>query len=179
MTEPPRKPASKAIRTPRLRLRPLENADAGAVWQNSLDEDNRRYVPDEVFETLDDAKKTVGWLVKAAQGEDGPYLWSVLIHTGEVIGYVQACRIPMGWEVGYHIGERHTGNGYATEALQAFLPVIMDTLGVNELHGVVLEENVASHRVLQKCGFLLLYRGMGAYQGERRAIRRYCYYRRG
>ena len=26
------------------------------VWQNSLDEDNRKYVPDEVFETLEEAQ---------------------------------------------------------------------------------------------------------------------------
>ncbi|MBE5891037.1 MAG: GNAT family N-acetyltransferase, partial [Lachnospiraceae bacterium] len=29
------------------------------IHKNSLDEDTRRFVPDEVFETLEDAKETV------------------------------------------------------------------------------------------------------------------------
>ena len=29
------------------------------VWQNSLDEDNRKYVPDEVFETLEEAQEVI------------------------------------------------------------------------------------------------------------------------
>ena len=29
------------------------------VWQNSLDDNNRKFVPDEVFETLEEAQKTM------------------------------------------------------------------------------------------------------------------------
>ena len=33
------------------------------IHKNSLDEDTRRFVPDEVFETLEDAKETVEFLM--------------------------------------------------------------------------------------------------------------------
>jgi len=42
------------------------------------------------------------------------------------------CRQPIGdeWEVGYHIASKYTGNGYATEAVKAFVPLIMKRLNI-------------------------------------------------
>ena len=42
------------------------------VHKNSLDEDIRRFVPDEVFETLEDAKETVEFLMSQYGSTDGP-----------------------------------------------------------------------------------------------------------
>lgn len=164
-----------AIATERLTIRELRDGDAEDIWRNSLDEDNRRYVPDEVFETLKDAQKTVSWLVKAAQSDEGPFVCPIINEQGSLIGYVQLCPIPEGWEVGYHIAKPYTGRGYATEAVRAFVPAMMDRMGLLEVWGIALEENAASHRVLVNCGFQLIYCGMGDYQGERRALRRYRY----
>ena len=54
------------------------------------------------------------------------------------------------WEVGYHIGKTFTGNGYATEAVKAFLPVIMKELNITEIFGICVVENMASAKVLEK-----------------------------
>ena len=75
-----------------------------------------------------------------------------------------------GWEIGYHIAKKYTGNGYATEAVSAFLPVIAEKKSLSEIYGICLKENVASVRVMEKCGFENLYSGVGEYQGERREI---------
>ena len=99
-----------------------------------------------------------------------------MLTDGTNIGYVQA--VPMNddtWEVGYHIGKTFTGNGYATEAVRAFLPVIMKELNITEILGICVVENVASIKVLEKTGFEKLYEGMGAYQDEERAICKYVY----
>lgn len=164
------------IKTPRLTIDALRPSDVYDIQRNSLDDDNRRFVPDEVFETLDDAKETVDWLVNAAKG-DGPYVCPVRLADGECIGYVQLCPIDIGWEVGYHIAARHTGKGYATEALAAFLPAASEAVDEAVLYGEVLEENAASCRVLEKCGFKLEFRGRGKYQGETRDIRQYTWRR--
>ena len=146
------------------------------VHLNSLDDDNRRFVPDEVFETLEEARETVTFLMQACRGTDGPFVHPILRkEDGANIGYVQLCRVEEGFEVGYHIGKAYTGRGYATEAVKAFLPAAMEIHGVDQVYGVVLEANIASQRVLEKCGFVLLFQGMDSYQGEWKAIRKYLF----
>jgi len=167
------------IETNKLIITDLIADMAGDILRNSQDEDNRRFVPDEVFDTLAEAQEVVAFLMEAAKGSEGPYLYPVLTKEGENIGYVQACRIDTGWEVGYHIAKPYTGKGYATEALKAFLPCILEKLNIACIEGVVLEENIASHRVLEKCGFELTFRGQAPYQGQPRALRRYIWPRKG
>lgn len=41
-----------------------------------------------------------------------------------------------------------------------FLPVIMDMLQIDKIYGIVLEENIASHKVLEKNGFKLVFKGI-------------------
>ncbi len=74
------------------------------------------------------------------------------------------------WEIGYHIAKRYTGNGYATEAVRAFLPVMAEKIGIREVSGVCLTDNTASRHVLLKCGFEPVFEGVGDYQGEKREI---------
>ena len=51
--------------------------------------------------------------------------------------------------VGYWIGREFWGRGLATQALAELL----DVVDVRPLHAYVVESNVASIRVLEKCGF--------------------------
>ena len=75
---------------------------AEAVHLNSLDEDNRRFVPDEVFETVEEAADTVGFLMGVYENGDGPLVYPVLLKDSTYIGYVQAVLFDDGtWEVGY------------------------------------------------------------------------------
>ncbi len=161
------------IESERLIITDLTKDMCDVFQKNSVDEDNRRFVPDEVFETLEDAHRTIEWLIKSYQCEKGPLLYPVLLKDKTNIGYVQACSIEEGWELGYHIAKEYIGHGYATEAVSAFIPIIMKQLGINIIYGIVLEENIASHKVLEKCDFKLDYIGIGNYQGVDRALRRY------
>lgn len=77
------------------------------------------------------------------------------------------------WEIGYHIGADYTKKGYATEAVEAFLPVIMKQLGIKGMTGVCLADNLASEKVMERCGFVKTFEGVGNYQGEQRRICRY------
>lgn len=160
------------IETDRLIIKEFTPDMAQAVHENSLDEDTRRFVPDEVFETLEDARETVEFLMSCYGGSEGPFVYPVFTKdTGDNIGYVQM--VPLddgGWEIGYHIAKRFTGNGYATEAVNAFIPVIAEKAGIKEVNGICLSENSASKRVLEKCGFVEISEGTGNYQGEEREI---------
>ena len=160
------------IETERLVVTEFTPEMAQAVHENSLDEDNRRFVPDEVFETVEEAREVIAFLAAQYGGTDGPLAYPVLTREGgENIGYVQLVPIGGGkWEIGYHIAQRYTGKGYATEAVRAFLPVAAKAVGTDEVHGICLKENTASKRVLLKCGFEPVFEGTGEYQGEEREV---------
>lgn len=158
------------IETERLIIKEFEPDMAQAVHENSLDGDNRRFVPDEVFETVEEAKETVEYLMSRYDTREGPFVYPVLTKNGENIGYVQLAPIDDGYEIGYHIAKKYTGRGYAAEAVAAFLPVMAEKKDLCEIYGVCLKDNAASVRVMEKCGFENLFTGRGEYQGEEREI---------
>ena len=164
------------IETERLIITEFTMDMAEAVHLNSLDEDNRRFVPDEVFETAEEAADTVGFLMGVYENGDGLLVYPVLLKDGTYIGYVQAVPFDDGtWEVGYHIGGNYTKNGYATEAVKAFLPVIMPKLSLSKIAGICLADNKASVKVMERCGFIKEFEGIGPYQGEEHRICKYFF----
>ncbi|HMS64732.1 MAG TPA: GNAT family N-acetyltransferase [Ignavibacteria bacterium] len=56
-------------------------------------------------------------------------------------------------EVGYWIGEEYWGKGYATEALNKILDIGFNELNFSRIHAHVFEGNIASEKLLLKCGF--------------------------
>lgn len=164
------------IETERLIITEFTMDMAEAVHLNSLDEDNRRFVPDEVFETVEEAADTVGFLMGVYENGDGPLVYPVLLKDSTYVGYVQAVPFDDGtWEIGYHIGANYTKRGYATEAVKAFLPIIMPKLGLDRIKGICLADNKASVKVMERCGFIKEFEGIGPYQGEERPICRFYY----
>lgn len=165
------------IKTERLFITEFTLDMVQAVHMNSLDEENRRFNPDEVFETVEDARETVEFLMSVYEYGEGPLVYPILLHDNTYIGYVQAVPFEEDkWEVGYHIGEAYTKNGYATEAVKAFLPAIMNKLNITKMIGVCITENITSVKVMEKSGFIKEYEGKGNYQGEETEISRYVYY---
>ena len=55
--------------------------------------------------------------------------------------------------LGYWLGMEHWGQGLATEAAQAMIDVAFGLTEIPSLHASVVPVNVASRRVLKKCGF--------------------------
>lgn len=153
------------LETDRLKITEMTMDMAMDVHKNSLDEDIRRFVPDEVFETLEDAQETIEFIMSQYDSTEGPLIYALITKEDDKnIGYVQLVPIGDGkWEIGYHVTKQYTKNGYATEAVSAFLPVMADKVGVSEVYGIRLLENKASGRVLEKCGFETFFTGEGPY----------------
>ena len=141
---------------------------AQTVYENSQDDDTRRFVPDEVYNSVEEAREAIEFLMSRYESTDGPFVYPVITNNeGKNIGYVQLCKLDEGtWEIGYHIAKNFTGKGYATEAVKAFLPAMAKKLNIEEVYGICLTENTASVRVLKKCGFTQIYQGLGNYQGK-------------
>ena len=56
-------------------------------------------------------------------------------------------------EVHYSIVPAHWGHGYATDALRAVISYCFDELGLHRIEAGCAVDNLASIRVLEKCGF--------------------------
>jgi RimJ/RimL family protein N-acetyltransferase len=82
-------------------------------------------------------------------GADETVINRVILADGEVAGSIGSCGDPDEREVTYWIGRSFWGMGIATAALESFLTVDPS----RPLHARVAGDNVASHRVLEKCGF--------------------------
>ena len=160
------------IKTEHLTITTFSPDMAQAVYENSQDDDTRRFVPDEVYNSVEEAREAIEFLMSRYESTDGPFVYPVITNNeGKNIGYVQLCQIDDGsWEIGYHIAKNFTGKGYATEAVKAFLPAMAKKLNIKEVYGICLAENLASVHVLEKCGFTQIYQGPGNYQGKEEQI---------
>ena len=160
------------IKTSHLTIKTFSPDMAQSVYENSQDDDTRRFVPDEVYESAEEARAAIEFLMSRYDSADGPFVYPIITNDGgKNIGYVQLCQIDDGsWEIGYHIAKQFTGKGYATEAVKAFLPAMAKKLNIKEVHGICLAENTASVRVLEKCGFVQIFQGLGDYQGKESEI---------
>ena len=96
------------IETERLIIREFTPDMAQDVHDNSLDEDNRKFVPDEVFETVEEAAETIAFLISQYGRTEGPLAYPVLIKsTGTNIGYVQIVPLDDGvWEIRHRLCDR-------------------------------------------------------------------------
>lgn len=81
-----------------------------------------------------------------------------LAETGEVLGicgliqrdYLDAP------DIGYAFLQAHAGQGYASEAAQAVVDQARQALGLRKLYALTSPDNLASMRVLEKCGFAFI-----------------------
>ena len=163
------------IKTSHLTITTFSLDMAQSVYENSQDDDIRRFVPDEVYDSVEEAREVIEFLMSRYESADGPFVYPVITNdSGKNIGYVQLCKLELeeegNWEIGYHIAKNFTGKGFATEAVKVFLPAISKKLNIKEVYGICLAENTASVRVLEKCGFTQIYQGLGNYQGKEAQI---------
>ena len=145
-----------AIETARLRLRPLLEADIPAHYAVFSDPDVARYWSREPWTDIAQAEESIRAIL-AAQADGSEARFGIeLLSTGELIGNVglhhffgsnRRC------EIGYALGSRHWGQGYATEALRAAIRHGFDALDLNRIEADIDPRNAASARVLDKLGF--------------------------
>lgn len=82
---------------------------------------------------------------------DDSILMKTILFEGNVAGNI-VCFEQLGErEVGYWLGKEYWGKGIATRALEEFLKQI----DRRPLYAHVAKQNIASRRVLEKCGFVV------------------------
>lgn len=76
---------------------------------------------------------------------------TILVVDGRVAGNVVSFEWNGKREVGYWIGKEYWGKGLATRALSEFLSIVK----TRPLYASAAKDNIASIRVLEKCGFTI------------------------
>ncbi|GIP23653.1 GNAT family N-acetyltransferase [Paenibacillus sp. J22TS3] len=145
------------LETSRLRLRKLEDRDASALFQIWGNSDVVRFLNMARLESIQETREMIDLLNGLSESED-TLRWGIeLKETGGLIG---SCGFNI-WqlsgadrgEIGYDLGKPYWGQGYMPEALSANLKFGYSVMGLNRIEALVLEENKASQRVLDKLGF--------------------------
>lgn len=148
------------IHTRRLLLRPFMPGDEGAIFGNwANDPEVCRHLAWLPHENIQYTREMLdSWLRR--YGSDSYYHWGISLE-GQLIGAISIVR----WheqneeaELGYCLGRAYWSQGIMTEALQAVMRFLFETVG---FHRIVLKhaaENPASGRVMQKAG--LTYEGL-------------------
>ena len=152
--------------TEHLRIRKFKMEDAKCLYENHLEEEVKKWIPNESYADLEEAQEAVKFYVDCVNGRHLPYVFAVeLKETGELIGDTGVNEVegnPNEVEIGYGICKKYSGNGYAAELLKAMTEFITGTFGVNVLYGRVMAGNNASVRVLQKNGYEFVKEEFGA-----------------
>ena len=76
-----------------------------------------------------------------------------IVCAGQVVGSVASYVESGNPEVTYWIGKAHWGKGIGTRALTAFLAEVNTT---RPIYARVAQDNLASRRILEKCGFRVI-----------------------
>lgn len=163
------------LETNRLQLKHLSIEMANAIHLNSLDEETRMYVSDEVFESEAIAIEVIQYLFQFYANKNGPLVYAICLSDETVIGYVQAVPMQDAWELGYQIAKTYRNQGYAREAIQMFLPWILQELQLEQIEAVCLAENKASIQVLKACEFKYLGQFNERYQGQEAIVEKFVY----
>lgn len=74
--------------------------------------------------------------------------------TSELVGCVGliCSQIHLRCEIGYWIGEKYWGNGYATEAAKAAIAYVFEIMGYNKVYAKHFTTNPSSGKVMEKAG---------------------------
>ena len=147
---------STTLRTDRLLLRPLHEADARDLFAVFSDVRVSRYLSHPAWTDIDSAHELIARTVAAVQADKYLYLGIERAGDGRLIGecslfnLMPQCRRA---EVGYTLAHEAWGKGYIGEALVALLEFGFVRLGLNRVEADVDPRNVASAKTLERLGF--------------------------
>ena len=159
LTKQQMKERKQVINTERLTLRKFKEEDAEGVFNNwASDKEVTKYLTWTAHENIEQTKqilnkwiedekkpKTHRFVITEKDNIDNP------IGGIDVVDYADGCP-----EIGYCLSRRYWNKGYMTEACKAFIEYLVDN-GYKNILIRADANNIASIRVIEKCGFKFLH----------------------
>ena len=144
---------TKDIITERLVLKSMTLKDVEIAWELWGKEETAKYLVDPYYKDVEELRKLI---VDIETWENEYPFIAYKKDTLEVVGTCsigQEGRIGQ-WGPGYFLKKEMWGKGYGTEILKALIEFAY-SLGIHDFQGSVANENIASKRVMEKCGMKL------------------------
>jgi RimJ/RimL family protein N-acetyltransferase len=132
--------------TTAILLRDVIEADLPIFFEHQLDPDATEMA------ALPSRDKEIFMAHWAKIMADDSVLLKTVLFDGQVAGSVVSFILGGEREVGYWIGKKFWSKGIATQALAEFL----NHIKTRPLYAHVAKHNIASRRVLEKCGFTVI-----------------------
>ena len=152
--------------TARLSVRKFRDEDARKLYENHMDDEVRRWFPNECYADEAEALDAIRFYADCVDNGRLPYVLGVVLkETGELIGDTGISEVegrPDEAEIGYCIGEKYRGKGYASELLTAISGYVASRFGIRTIFGRVVHGNAASAKVLEKNGYQFIEEELGA-----------------
>ena len=147
--------APPTLCTERLVLRKISVSDAEDMFAYSANEDLTRYLLWDPHPDLFYTEHYIRYLQERYAAGDFYDFAVVSKETGRMIGTVGFTSFDLpnrSAEIGYVIAPNSQGRGYATEAVTRLISFGFDECALERISAVCMKENLASMRVMEKCG---------------------------
>lgn len=145
--------ASSNIRTQRLTGRRIQRNDLAYVIEGDRDIRIQRWLFGKVYTEEESRERHARWM--QAWHDAGFGFWIFRETKGAIVGHGGLFWSPREQgevEVGYALKPEHWGRGFATEMTRLSLEVGFEQLGLRRIIGIAQGVNMASRRVMEKCG---------------------------
>lgn len=143
----------EVVRSARMVLSRLRYEDAEEIFHTYASKpEATRYISWPTHQTIEDTRSFLNYAVNAwRQGTDYSFTLR-LIGTNRLIGSFGIMNDEGKLQFGYILSPTQWGQGYATEACRVMLGIMRQLPEVYRIQTFVDAENVASSKVLLKCG---------------------------
>lgn len=149
--------------TQQLAVREFTPDDVRQIYEYSQEESLKEGLPENVYNSVQETRKILDSLISNYSDDSDkifyPYALGITIKGDrQLIGTIALSILPEKFEddvteVIYSIGERYQNKGYATEALIGMVDWAKNKLHIPEIYALILRDNQASCKVLEKAGF--------------------------
>lgn len=146
--------SKKVLYTERLTLRQFEEKDKADVFTLLFDEKIKKtyMIPD--FNSEQEAEPLFKRIVENSKSDEH-FEYAICLNN-KAIGFINDCSIKDGEiEIGYVINANYHGQGYMSEALKVAIEELF-RIGYKRVVAGYFVENIASRRVMEKCGMFPL-----------------------
>ena len=145
------------LTTDRLVLRQITMDDAEAMFILRSDPEVMAYIPRPIAQTVEDAKALIQTMQTTLDKKEG-LVWGISYKNDPKllgsIGYWRLKHEDRRAEVGYQLNKDFWQQGIMFEALMPILEFAFQNMNCHSIEAIIDPENVASERLLQKCGFV-------------------------
>jgi len=150
------KPPFPELSTERLILRKMDKSDVKTLFQFWSDHEVTKYMNMNSFQNIEQALYMINFLNNRFRNKEGIRWGMVRKEDNKLIGtcgFNTWIKRSSRGEIGYELGQKYWGNGYATEALKEVIRFGFEETHLNRVEAFVVPEAHRSIRVLEKLDF--------------------------